>query len=229
MTPLILIAPMLLGVESGWQPLPEGGMEYIIQIGPTEIDLLKQGEAVQSDIPSSVGPVRAYRVILGTGGDLPREQPLPTADKPPSLDAETTPAETNPPGQPFRFPSEPNRFTPADASPSTPPERQTTFRNEATSALATEPSSKAAEKPNTPKSLDEERKASQNLPTEESQKNASTDPAKKPSKDQPWWPLTLTIAALAASISGNVYLVWILREAHHRYRKLAGMFGAKNG
>ena len=38
---------------------------------------------------------------------------------------------------------------------------------------------------------------------------------------RPWMLLVAIALALAGSLSGNAYLFWALREAHHRYRELA--------
>jgi hypothetical protein len=70
------IAAAAFGSDVGWQPLPEGGTEYIIQLGPHDLDALRRGRPVQSDIPPSAGEVRSYRIIVGSGS-LPREAPPP--------------------------------------------------------------------------------------------------------------------------------------------------------
>jgi hypothetical protein len=72
----LLIAAAAFGSDVGWRPLPEGGTEYIIQLGPHELDALRRGRPVESDIPRSAGEVRAYRIIFGTAM-LPREAPPP--------------------------------------------------------------------------------------------------------------------------------------------------------
>jgi hypothetical protein len=41
----VRIAAAALGIDVGWQPLPEGGMEYIIQIAPQTLETLKAGES----------------------------------------------------------------------------------------------------------------------------------------------------------------------------------------
>ena len=55
-----------MGAEVGWQPLPEGGVEYIIEISPGAVDSLVSGQAIQSDIPPAVlREIRSYRIIVG--------------------------------------------------------------------------------------------------------------------------------------------------------------------
>ena len=64
---LVLVTAAALGVEAGWEPLPEGGHEYTIQIEPQLLDLLKRGEvAVTSEVPPEL-QVRRYRVVVGQG------------------------------------------------------------------------------------------------------------------------------------------------------------------
>ncbi len=89
---------LLLGVDVGWQPLPDGeGMEYIIQLSPNDLEALKLGEPWMTDIPPSVGDVRAYRIVIGEGA-------LPRVDPPPKLPA--LPADA-PDGQPAPRPIDP--------------------------------------------------------------------------------------------------------------------------
>jgi hypothetical protein len=68
------IATALLGIDVGWQRMPEGGMEYIIQLDAQTMESLRMGRAVQSDIPPAAGPVRSYRIIVGSK-PLPHEAP----------------------------------------------------------------------------------------------------------------------------------------------------------
>jgi hypothetical protein len=68
------IAVTTLGFDVGWQRLPEGGMEYIIQLDPQTLDALRAGQPIESDIPAAAGEVRSYRITLGKA-KLPRETP----------------------------------------------------------------------------------------------------------------------------------------------------------
>jgi hypothetical protein len=81
---MICLATATLGVDVGWQRLPEGGMEYIIQLDPQTLEILRSGEPIQSDIPPSAGEVRSYRIVVGTQ-KLPHDAPpieLPVMQKP---------------------------------------------------------------------------------------------------------------------------------------------------
>lgn len=93
------VAALMVGIDVGWQPLPDGGLEYIIQIEPQTVDSLIAGEEFFSDLPPEVRDVRSYRIKVGTE-KLPRKleteaDRAPTsaanpADKPPSLAPEET-------------------------------------------------------------------------------------------------------------------------------------------
>ena len=64
---LIFAATAAVGVDWGYRELPEGGVEYIIQIKPRAWDaLVKSGGEVVSEVPSSLrNRVRRYRITVG--------------------------------------------------------------------------------------------------------------------------------------------------------------------
>ena len=72
----ICLAACALGVDYGYQPLPGGGVEYLIQIPPHSLESLKAGGAIASDVPRQVKDVRAFRITVGT---QPLERELPPA------------------------------------------------------------------------------------------------------------------------------------------------------
>jgi len=71
---ILWIAVAVLGVDVGWQPLSEGGVQYLIQIEPHALEALSSGEVIRSDLPPGVDDVRGYRITVGTE-QLPRELP----------------------------------------------------------------------------------------------------------------------------------------------------------
>jgi len=78
-TVAILLAASAIGVDYGWQPdasgpNSSGQVEYIIQIEPSLLALLREGEPIISRVPPEVGPVRSFRIQVGNG-ELPRELP----------------------------------------------------------------------------------------------------------------------------------------------------------
>ncbi len=60
-----------VGVDVGWQPLSDGGHEYIIQIEPHMLATLEDRQALVSDVPRSLD-IRSFRVVVGNA-TLPRE------------------------------------------------------------------------------------------------------------------------------------------------------------
>ncbi|MGB9687956.1 hypothetical protein [Thermogutta sp.] len=71
--PLILL--LCCGVDVGWQPSGDGGIEYIIQISPEELQNLRPGDILAaSDVPPNLPPITTYRVVVGSG-PLPRKLP----------------------------------------------------------------------------------------------------------------------------------------------------------
>ncbi|MFO0898141.1 MAG: hypothetical protein U0836_12015 [Pirellulales bacterium] len=75
MHPACLIVALTLGVDVGWRPLPEGGLEYIIQIEPELLRSLERGQPIASDVPLILRDIRRYRIQVGNG-PLPQEGPL---------------------------------------------------------------------------------------------------------------------------------------------------------
>ena len=74
-----VIAVSVLGVDVGWQPLPDGGLEYIIQIEPQLLDTLRDGKDLGAALPAGLD-VRRYRITVGNA-QLPHEAPQPNAAK----------------------------------------------------------------------------------------------------------------------------------------------------
>ncbi len=74
-------------IQVGWQPLPEGGTEYLIQLDTAALDALRDGLPLHSDILPEAGTVRSYRIFLGSG-PLKREAaptiPAPKGETPKS-------------------------------------------------------------------------------------------------------------------------------------------------
>ncbi len=77
---ILLLAASAVGINYGYEPLPEGGMKYIIQFHLDELEeAQKVGKDLESDIPSQVGDVRSISIRLGTG-PIPRENAPSKAD-----------------------------------------------------------------------------------------------------------------------------------------------------
>lgn len=71
LTTTLLLATLAVGIDTGYEPTPEGGLEYIIQIPPDLLQTLKPGEAITSEMPADIQGVQRYRIQVGTGR-LPR-------------------------------------------------------------------------------------------------------------------------------------------------------------
>lgn len=64
---LLLVAAAATGIEVGWQPLPEGGYEYTIQIEPELAEGFVHGDhEIVSSVPANID-ARRYRIVVGRG------------------------------------------------------------------------------------------------------------------------------------------------------------------
>lgn len=72
---LISIAVATLGVNYGWNPLPDGGSEYVIQLDQQTLDALRDGQTIFSDVKSGAGEVRSFKIVVGN--DLLSQVPVP--------------------------------------------------------------------------------------------------------------------------------------------------------
>jgi hypothetical protein len=118
----LLIAAATIGIDGGWQPLPEGGMEYIIQIDPDTLKTLQPGEELSCDVPTDLGPFKRYRLRIGTA-PLPYESP-PVEERSPSAEL-PDPGIPRPLAVPGESPSTPERlavYNEKEPSPSPVPE-----------------------------------------------------------------------------------------------------------
>lgn len=77
---LVLLATSAIGVDFGWKPIEDGSLEYIIQVEPELLEIIKSGEPIINEIPNNVRGARRLRIIVGRE-KLPREgQSLLPAD-----------------------------------------------------------------------------------------------------------------------------------------------------
>lgn len=182
----LMLGGLLLGVDVGWLPLPSGeGMEYLIQLSPNDLEAIRSGEAWMTDIPPSVGEVRAYRITMGTG-TLPRIDPPPSL---PSLAADV------PADQPAPHPIRPE----PGAKPL--PEQQAVHM--------------------TPRPV-EDGGSTENGTADGDGSSPDSAGQEEAPPERPWMLLVGTALALAGSLGGNAYLLWALREAYQRCRRMSG-------
>jgi hypothetical protein len=204
------IAAVLLGVDAGWQPLPDGGIEYIIQIEPQLLETLRSGEPIQSDVPSYVKDVRAYRIVVGTA-KLPRELPPQGGEsgtggqgsgaKGQGAEGQSSIINHQSSIEPAAAPlTTPNPFEPTPGSK----------RIGAQQAGYLEPS--AADAHGASKSPSES-------PSPSAQEPVREEPAAA-AAEKPWAPLIVALFTLFGSLGANVYLGWITWYTRSRYRAL---------
>jgi len=67
----LALGTALTGIDVGWQPIEEGGLEYIVQIEPETLARLKPGDELATGIRPVLRDVRRYRIVIGKG-PLPR-------------------------------------------------------------------------------------------------------------------------------------------------------------
>ena len=212
---LACLTMMALGIEVGWQPLPDGGMEYIIQIEPHMLETLQSGEDFTSDIPPDLRGVRNYRITVGTGR-VPRVQPEPPATEPPRpLQGSVNPSPTGPFVGPFALAGNP-------AAASEPPKMPGPIRSaESPSDLVSPRAPRTLPPAAGSKPLGEQ--AATFLEQEVSGAgDGATQPDVEEGSDppKPWMPLTLSVAAMFGAIGGMLYFAWIAWDYRRRYRGL---------
>lgn len=72
----LLVSWAAVAVDYGWQPTQDGQLEYIVQIAPAELDAMKNGEEIISEIHPDARGVRRFRIRVGRG-ELPRVGHVP--------------------------------------------------------------------------------------------------------------------------------------------------------
>lgn len=201
----ILVAAATLGIEVGWEPLPEGGHEYTIQIEPQLLDVLKEGkDEIFSVVPPELN-VRRYRLLVGTG-KLARVsgQPRPTDDTgvalgqqgPPHAERRpdvTLPETTDSTQKGARGgretnnePTKPERLHTADDSPNL-------LKN---ATYESPPETVHTKKP----------------PSGPAASGADAEPGR------PWFAFVTAMVFLCCSLGANIYLGWAAWDARSRYR-----------
>jgi hypothetical protein len=193
----------VVGIDVGWQPLQEGGMEYVIQLDPQSLEALKAGEPIQSDIPPGAGDVRSCKFYLGTE--------KPPRISPPKRSIQSSPAST---GEGARMPAS-NLPEIQDDSAVKPPNRQAAAPDQ-TAPFPRTLKPDPAVKPLTARSAAFSEPEEGIAKSEATSQNRSEGKNEEPAK--PWMPLILVSLGLFASLGGNAYLTWIFADLRRRYR-----------
>lgn len=231
-----VIAAAVVAVDTGWQPVEGGGYEYIIQIEPSLVDVLVQGEAVTSEVPAALQSVRRYRVVVGSG-KLPRIDP-PAAKSPAAEPAASQPLPLGPP--PTEPVAEPAPLEPAPTNPaadqppasaapaaegptaSAPPPNSSELKEDSAPTPPAEFAEPIAAEPppiRFPDAAQPEQLAAHETAQPAAEEGSGPGAAAGPPA-RPWGALLLVAVGLFASLSGNVYLGWITWGTRKRYRAL---------
>ena len=187
---LTCLALALVGVDLGYQPASNGGTEFIIQISPATLQVLRPGDPIEVDVPREAQGLRPSLFRIATGNEqLPHVVSgallnAPTAA--PIVQASPVmPAMATAPTSSSAIPS-PSSLV--QAKPTVAHTRPLLDANPATTAGS------------------------------KSWGLAPLNPNGGPSQlDRPWLGMWLFVIALVAS---NVYVAWLFWDARQRYRGL---------
>jgi len=242
-TEIVCLAALACGVNVGWKPHAEGGMEYLIQIEPYMLDSLRAGTAIESDVPPNVKDIRSFSITVGTK-TLPQESPR-TSSSTSSTESSVLNAPTLPQTNAGSAPKLPSTFDmsplplpkrvdekPAAKKPTQTPAKPSAEQTTTSSLWSTPPATGAAPAPLLPDASGRplvEQHAAYLQPTTASAPPTSppslpktdTAPSHTESSSGSWfYPFVFAMVALAGSLSWNGFLVWSLSEARRRYREL---------
>lgn len=88
----VLLCAAALGVEHNWRTTEEGQLEYVLQVEPTFLTSLQQGQAVTSKLPPTAKQV--HRLCLRIASGDVRKAPQRAPELPPLATAEERAAQT---------------------------------------------------------------------------------------------------------------------------------------
>lgn len=225
-THVLCLCTAVVGIDVGWQPLDEGGTEYIIQLDPQSLEALKAGVPIESDILPGAGDVRSFKFYLG--------------DEKPRRIASTKPAQTRQANAAYseRTPQS-NPFDSADGSAGKLPNQQSLelpgrqagrLPSQQTAAMPDRPETESQKDP-LPRALGPDptakaltAQAGFNEPANSARSEPAAQPRSQANREEagkPWMPLVLVSLALFASLGGNAYLGWLFADLRGRYKKLS--------
>ena len=246
---LLILAATTMGIEVGWQPLSDGGVEYIIQIEPDLLPLLADNQDITSEVPADLD-VRRYRITVGTG-KVHRDKGRRAANRPPALppaDADSAKSGLWHPRDDSADPPESARGSDRRDAPANDPgvddadpidETTANDSNEAPSkpARTTRPLFDLNEAPKrlqmadgrdgggAMKSRYVEPASDEPPPKSKSKRAAQDSSAQTVARDaespaRPWLALVAALLALFLSLGVNFYLGWVAWDARREYRTL---------
>ena len=220
-----LLAAIAVGIQFGWQPNPNGGNTYIVQVEPQLIDSFRR-EGYASNVPPQLRDIRRIEIRVGTG-PLPNQgetvfKPFTDGRTPAVADAR----------QP-RLAESPDPASPPTVPPTTAP---TKLAPPATAPPATALPPKTIVRASYPPREDPARRsdggpsaaavapgAAGGVAGGRSQTVAKDDAAPpSPEPTQPSLAFMAALAALIVSAAGNLYLAWVHLGTRRRYREVVG-------
>jgi hypothetical protein len=220
---LILIATSAFGMDVGWEPLPEGGHEYTIELDPQVLEQLGAGEEVVGKVPPDID-VRSYRIFVGTEklvrhGGNPRQVARPATPEPSTEESDVT------------RPRQPQSEEQLAPQPEMSDERATFEEPSTVPPVLEQGSDESASALGAPARLPDEAAQSNPVQADEShrvQAASFSKPASEPQsaseavvkliEDRPWVALLVVAIMLCCSLAANFYLGWIAWDARSRYR-----------
>ncbi len=187
---ILCVAAVTLGVEVGWEPNDNGGLEYIIQIDPDSLRSFSDGRPLRSDFPKDLRGLQTIRFQVGDN-KLPRVALAP--EKSPLLD---------PPS--IAYPAKAT-LSPSDIpGPAKRPGK-----------LATNPKSKRLEAQMA--AFDDPVESDPPKPKDESPEHKS---GAQIAPEKPWPLLYAVVALAVGLAAAFMYLAWVHFGMRSRYRML---------
>jgi hypothetical protein len=227
---MVLVAAASLGVAPGWERLPDGGVEYIIQIAPHHFESLKGDSELASDLPTGLD-VRRVRITVGTA-KLPRNPSLAEIRADARRRKEAREATDSAPPEVAD-----SRATDDPSNEAGPKERDMTLNapllgkdepppRELTDDPTSEPLKPASF--NEPKESHDTQKPATEGTDGGRTETPPASPSDRPADEQvgssdaprPWLPMLLALVALCVSLGANVYLGWLAWQERARSRGL---------
>jgi hypothetical protein len=210
-------------IQWGWQPLTDGGREYIVQVEPqlTDIDAFRKS-GFTSDVPPGLRDIRRIRIVVGSD-PLPNQGEMAPADAAPPKPSRTAsqPLPTVPGTLPAGVSAEPLKpartFDPRAAKVALADGHQPA--DAATNGSEPNGESTAPAEHSTHRSPSDERDSEASP--------AAVSAASSTAPPRPWLTLLAVAGGLIVSLSGNVFLGWAHWGTRNQYRALVSQLRAQ--
>lgn len=221
-TMVVMAAAAVLGVDFGYQQLPDGRLEYIIQIEPDLVASLQAGEEITSEIPAELRGVRRFKIRVGNDL-LPRHGRPSNAERNAAEQgaAEQGAAELRAAQKPL---ASGDRLRRRESEAEPPALRHAAATEFAVRhAVHTAPTRAAAaeepqrfQPPANQTLVDKSTDVATNAGSAGGERRSAT--VGEPSK--PWMWLTVALVGLFVSLGANVFQGWITLSIRRRYHQL---------